>query len=69
VAMLESGRIYIDLEEGKAEGVGQSGTRNVGEKFRSDRQSSSTYKHVSPKSWHLSRAPKPSRTTSLSLSP
>jgi hypothetical protein len=28
VAVLGSGGIYMGLEEGKAEGVGQSGTRN-----------------------------------------
>jgi hypothetical protein len=33
--MLESGGIYIGLEEGKAEGTGQSGTRNEGEKVLS----------------------------------
>jgi hypothetical protein len=32
VAMLGSGGIYIWLEEGMAEGVGQSQTRNEGEK-------------------------------------
>jgi hypothetical protein len=32
VVMLGSGGIYIGLEEGKAEGVGQSGTGNEGEK-------------------------------------
>jgi hypothetical protein len=30
VAMLGSGGIYTGLEEGKAEGVDQSGTRNEG---------------------------------------
>jgi hypothetical protein len=34
VAMLESGGIYVGLEEGKAEGVGQSGARNGGRSFR-----------------------------------
>jgi hypothetical protein len=29
-AILESGGIYIGLEEGRAEGVSQSGTRNKG---------------------------------------
>jgi hypothetical protein len=33
VAMLGSIGIYIGLEEGKAGGVGQSGTRNEGEKL------------------------------------
>jgi hypothetical protein len=32
VAMLGSGRIYIVLEEGNAERVGQSGKRDEGEK-------------------------------------
>jgi hypothetical protein len=32
MAMLGSGGICIGLEEGKVEGVGQSGTRNVAEK-------------------------------------
>jgi hypothetical protein len=30
VEMLGSGGIYVGLEEGKSEGVGQSGTRNEG---------------------------------------
>jgi hypothetical protein len=34
VAMLGSGGIYIGLEEGKAEGVGQSGMRSEGEKVQ-----------------------------------
>jgi hypothetical protein len=41
VAMLRSGGIYIDSEEGKAEGVGQSGMRNAGETVGANRTSPS----------------------------
>jgi hypothetical protein len=40
-ALLGSGGTYIGLEEGKAEGVGQSGTRNERGKFWVGRESPS----------------------------
>jgi hypothetical protein len=37
--MLGSGGIYVGLEEEKAEGVGQSETKDEGEKVRANRKS------------------------------
>jgi hypothetical protein len=46
VVMLENGGFYIGLQEGEAEGVGQSVMRNWrgGQKFWADRESPSTHR-------------------------